>query len=262
MPSKPAEAVIPAEAEKPKTPDDFDKQIADATTPEDYRKVAGEALRVASRAMDDHRQDAAKQLILKSLVAARKSGDPKWIIKATRALTKPESLKEILAEKDQGDEGSQLDSGPMPNSSSRPRDFAGPTIGAAPATAARQGPAIPVARRIALRCTHKAGVSIGPVRQGTLITLKYDGGAWKNPLTHESINPDDASQSKYRVAIVAKRAAFSLITFVSHGTANRAFQCRVREDCDSLILECRISGDNDPLTGLVFYQMTITPPEQ
>ncbi len=101
---KPAEPVKPAEAEKPKTPEDFDKQIADAKTPEDYCKVAGEALRAADQAMDDNRKDAAKQLILKSLVAARKSGDSKLIIKAPRALTKPESLKEILAEKDQHSE--------------------------------------------------------------------------------------------------------------------------------------------------------------
>ena len=86
-------------AEKFKTPEELDKLLADAKTPEDYQAVAGEALRAAGKAMDDHQPDAARQLILKSLVAARKSGDSKLIIKATRALTKPESVKEILAEK-------------------------------------------------------------------------------------------------------------------------------------------------------------------
>jgi GTP cyclohydrolase III len=102
--AKSAEAAKPAEAEKPKTPEDFDKQIADAKTPEDYRAVAGEALRAAGQAMDDHRQDTARQLILKSLVAARKSGDSRLIIKATRALTKPESVNAILAEEDKHSE--------------------------------------------------------------------------------------------------------------------------------------------------------------
>ena len=68
--------------------------------------MAREALRAAGKAMDDHQPAAAKQLILKSLIAARNSGDSKLIIKATRALTKPQSLKEILAEKDKQDEDS------------------------------------------------------------------------------------------------------------------------------------------------------------
>jgi hypothetical protein len=103
---KPAEVAKPAEAEKPKTPEDFEKQLADAKTPEDYRTVAGEALRAAGQAMDDNRKDTAMQLMRTSLGAARKSGDSKLINKATRALIKPESVKEILAEKDQQDEGS------------------------------------------------------------------------------------------------------------------------------------------------------------
>jgi hypothetical protein len=56
--------------------------------------------RAADKAIDNHQANAAKQLILKSLVAARKSGDSKLIVKATRALTKPEAVKEILAEMD------------------------------------------------------------------------------------------------------------------------------------------------------------------
>ncbi len=97
--AKPVEAK-PSEAEKPKTPEEFDKEIADAQTPEEYRAVAGEALRAAGRAMDGHREVTAKQLILKSLVAARKSGDLKLIYQATRARIKPESVNKILADGD------------------------------------------------------------------------------------------------------------------------------------------------------------------
>ena len=86
--------------QKPKTPEDFDKQLADAKTPEDFRAVAGEALHRAGKALDDHQQDAAKKLVLKALIAARKAHDLKLIVKATRALAEPESAKEILAEQD------------------------------------------------------------------------------------------------------------------------------------------------------------------
>ena len=55
----------PAEAEKRGTPEELDKQLADAKTPDDYRAVAGEALRWAGMAMDDHQPDMAKKLILK-----------------------------------------------------------------------------------------------------------------------------------------------------------------------------------------------------
>ncbi len=90
----------PPEGEEPATPNELDKQLADAKTAEDYQAVAGRALRAAGRAMDDHQQDAAKKLLLKALVAARKSHDLKLIVKATRALVEPESAKEILAEED------------------------------------------------------------------------------------------------------------------------------------------------------------------
>ncbi|MGA2255180.1 MAG: hypothetical protein ABSG53_11000 [Thermoguttaceae bacterium] len=90
----------PTEAEKPKTPEELDKQLADAKTPEDYKAVAGEALRSASKAMDASQQVEAKKLLLKALIAARKSRDFKLIVKVTRTLAEPESAKEILAEKD------------------------------------------------------------------------------------------------------------------------------------------------------------------
>ena len=109
--------------EKGKTPEEFDKLLADAKTPEDYRAVADDALRAAGKALDDHHQDTARQLILKSLIAARKSGDAKLIVRATRALIKPESVKELLAEADkekrQGDSRSPLDSVPKPRSRGR-----------------------------------------------------------------------------------------------------------------------------------------------
>ena len=95
---KPETPAQPAETEKLKTLEELDKQLADAKTSEDYQTVALDGLRAAGKAMDDHQPDAAKQLILKSLIAARKAGDSKLIIKATRALTKPESVQEILAE--------------------------------------------------------------------------------------------------------------------------------------------------------------------
>ncbi len=94
----------PAQAEKHKTPEEFDKMLAAAKTPEDFQAVAGEALRAASKAMDDHQPTTARQLILKSLKAARKAGDSKLIRQATRVLIKPESIKEILAEKEKEDE--------------------------------------------------------------------------------------------------------------------------------------------------------------
>ena len=50
--------------------------------------------------MDNHRPEAAKKLIIKARVAARKSGDAKLNFKVTRAVMKPEAVRQILAEKD------------------------------------------------------------------------------------------------------------------------------------------------------------------
>jgi hypothetical protein len=92
------EATVKATAvEKPKTLEEFDKQLAAAKTPEDYRAVAGEALLSAGKILDDH-PDGARKLLLKALIAARKSRDFQLIVKVTRALAEPELTKEILAE--------------------------------------------------------------------------------------------------------------------------------------------------------------------
>ena len=97
---KPETPVKPAEADKSQTPEELGKQTAAAKTPDDYRAVAEEGLRWAAKALDDHHNDLAKDLIRKALIAARKSGDSKVVFKVTRAMTKPESIKEILAEQD------------------------------------------------------------------------------------------------------------------------------------------------------------------
>ena len=144
---------------RPKTPEELDKQLADAKTPEDYQAVAGEALRAAGKAMDDQQQDAAKQLILKSLLAARKSGDSKLIVKATRALTRPESVKEILAEKDKQDEDSTAASRSPRDLSPPLRNSAGGTSNESPETSGQQAPAVPVTKRVALFGTNKLGAS-------------------------------------------------------------------------------------------------------
>ena len=99
-PPEPDPPPKPAEPKKVKTPEELDQLLADAKTPEDYLAAAGEALRAVGKALDDHQQDAVKPLILKALVAARKSGDAKLIVKVTRVLAKPELVKEILAEMD------------------------------------------------------------------------------------------------------------------------------------------------------------------
>jgi hypothetical protein len=92
--------VEPSKVKKYKTLEELDKELADAKTSDDYRMLASEALRSAGKANDDHQADAAKQFLRKSLLAARKSQDNKLIVKATRALIKPEAVKEILAEPD------------------------------------------------------------------------------------------------------------------------------------------------------------------
>jgi hypothetical protein len=112
----------PAEADKRKTPEEFDKQLAEAKTPEAYQALAVEALRTAGKAVDDHQEREAKELIRKALIAARKSGGSKLIFRVTRAMTKPESVKEILDEMGEQDEKVPADGRPAPDSSSRPRD--------------------------------------------------------------------------------------------------------------------------------------------
>ncbi len=258
---EPETSAKPAEVEKGKTLAELDKQLSDAKTAEDYQAVAGEAFRAAGKAIDDHQQDAAKQLILKALIAARKSGDSKLIVKATRALTKPELVKEILAEKDKQDQDSAAPSRPLRDTSSARQASGGGPLGETPATPGRRGPTVPVTKRVGLFGTQKLGALIGPVTQGTLITLQYDEGAWENPVTHESINPDDASQNVYRVAIATRQAPLHVFV-LPPGTAARAFQWRADRDYDAMVLRCHIFGANNPLDGKVYYRMTVTPPGQ
>jgi hypothetical protein len=250
--AKPAE---PAKAEKPKSLEELEKQLADAKTPEDYQAMADEALRAASQAIDDNQPDAAKKLILKALIAARKSADSKLIVKVTRALTRPETVKEILAEKDEQDKDPGRDPAPPRNSSPR-------SANQTPVPAGQQGLAILVPKRVGLHGTDKLGLLIGPVRQGTQITLQYDGGTWTNPLTQQSINPDDASHGIYSVAIATRGANPRIIRVLPTGTAEQAFHWRANQDYESLVLRCSIAGIGDRLGGRVYYRMTVHPPGQ
>ena len=77
-------------------------------------------------------------------------------------------------------------------------------------------------------------------------------------VTHESINPDDASQSIFGVAISTRDSSRHSSWF--RGTAVRAFQWRADRDYDSLVLRCHIFGAYDNLAGQVYYRMTIGPP--
>ena len=96
--ANPEAAVQTVSAAKSKTPEELDKQLADAKTDEEYRAVVVDALRAADKSTDDGQPAAARQLVLKALVAARKSGDSKLVYGVTRALTIPDSLKKTLAE--------------------------------------------------------------------------------------------------------------------------------------------------------------------
>jgi hypothetical protein len=98
---KPGPVDPPPEVAKIRTSEELDKLLADAKSVEDYRAIVDDALRAADKAMDDHQSAAARQMLLKALVAARKSDDSKLVFKATRALVKPDSLKQILAEAEQ-----------------------------------------------------------------------------------------------------------------------------------------------------------------
>ncbi len=254
----------PPEAEKPKppaveklsTPEELDRQLADAKTADDYRAVADAALRSAAKAMDDHQDELAKTLIVKALVAARKSNDPKLIIKVTRALTKPESVKEILAEKEAPDAepagGAASPAGRDPSE--------GAAAGESPAPANRTLPAGPRARRISVYGSEDRVYSLGAVRSGTLVTLQYAGGTWRNPTTRESINPDDASRGNYRVALVTRDGQRTTTRLLPTGTSIRPFQWQADRDYDSAIVRCHVSGSGERLTGTVRYQMTISPP--
>ena len=72
--ANPEAAVQTVSAAKSKTPEELDKQLADAKTDEEYRAVVVDALRAADKSTDDGQPAAARQLVLKALVAARKSG--------------------------------------------------------------------------------------------------------------------------------------------------------------------------------------------
>ena len=102
--------------------------------------------------------------------------------------------------------------------------------------------------------------SLGAVRSGTLVTLQYAGGTWRNPTTRESINPDDASRGNYRVALVTRDGQRTTTRLLPTGTSIRPFQWQADRDYDSAIVRCHVSGSGERLTGTVRDQMTISPP--
>jgi hypothetical protein len=243
-----------------KTPQELEKDLIDAKTPDDFLVIADAALRAAGKALDDHEQETLRSLLLKSLLAARKSGDSKAIVRATLALIKPDTVKEILAKLEMPEEESPAS--PFPAASSAPQaapmppsETAGPRI-ATPERSVRS----PAGRRIAIVGKSKLGVPLGALHQGTLVTLQYDGGTWTKPVTGEQVNPDEASQNSYRVAIAFKFGKSLHISLVTHGTADRPFQWRAPRDCDSVSVWCNTSATNAALNGRVYYRVTITPP--
>ena len=250
----------PTPAKTYKTLEELGKQTAEAKTPEDYQRVAHEALRAADKAIGDNQQEAAKNLLLAALTAARKSNDSKLVFRVTRALTKPETVKEILAETERQEEEPAAALGPPHHASPAPKSSSGDEFANAPALSSRAGARPGAAIRVALAGTDNGGVQLGPLRRGTLVTLQYDGGKWNDPVTHKSICPDDKSRGSLSVVIYMCESQSINSCRLPLGTASHPFQWRADRNFDAVSVQRAIYAVDPRLAGLVYYRISITPP--
>ncbi len=95
---EPTPAPKPVEVAEPKSPEELEKLLADATTPDDFLTTGNQALLAATAAVHENQPEKAKPLILIALTAARKARDPELSRRATLARINPNSLKETEME--------------------------------------------------------------------------------------------------------------------------------------------------------------------
>ena len=262
----PAERAPTTPAPVAQTPEELDRLMAAAKGPEDYRAVSKGALRAAIQAADNKEKDKFAQLIRLALNAARKSGDADLQRIATRGLIKPDALKELFAEKKDGedeDAHKDADSG----DTNRPQPV-NPGLGNGAASAGGNVPPLAVqgnatTKVLSLSGADNRGSDLGTVRRGTLITLQYKGGMWRNRTAkgNFAVSPDAAGTVLlYRVAIMTGDSPSRMVQLIPTGTSNHAFQWRADRDYPKLLIRSGFADTGARLLNSVQYQLTMQPP--